>query len=684
MSGRSRGPRLRAAALLATAALLGPVGLLAPDLPSPLGGPPPAAAASPDLTIVGDARYVVQPEHDRVRVVVDLTVANRRAETVIRRYWFDRGFLVVPPGSTAFSLTADGLSPSVRVVSRPRSYTLIELRFGSRVYSGRSMKLRLAFSLPDPGGSPLRPLRVGDSLVALPVWAFASDATSGGTVSVVVPAGYAVEVVAGRFALRSTSTTGATVLRTGRLSKPLSFFAYVVGEGPGAYAERSLTVDAGGVPVAVDVRAWADDPAWAERVGALVERALPALAEVTGIPFRGPQSLVITESVAGSLDGLAARFDVAGAHLEVAYSAPDAVVVRELAHAWFNGELAAERWAVEGFAGLAAEWAAAAMDLEVTPAELTPELVAERIPLNDWLPPGPQRTAADAYAEVASVELARHLALRQGEEGLRAAWAALAERRSAYQPRRGGAPLDRLSGPPDWRGLLDVIEAAGGAPADNLWREWVVRPDQASLLAARATARAELERVATAAGEWELPASIRAAMAAWRFDEAGGLLSQASAALDLRAELERRAGAAGLSLPAALERSFEGDRGPRAAIAEGDAELGAASAIEAAAAARPLDPGPLEVTGLAGEAPEVDLAAARTAFALGDLAAAVEHAAAAQEVWAAAPNVGRTRLTLAGLALAAVGLLALLVGRRRRPGPPPGKRRWPMAHRVAR
>ena len=52
-------------------------------------------AATPDLTIVGDARYDVQPDQHRVRVTVDLTLTNHLTDTKTKRYYFDHG---VPRG----------------------------------------------------------------------------------------------------------------------------------------------------------------------------------------------------------------------------------------------------------------------------------------------------------------------------------------------------------------------------------------------------------------------------------------------------------------------------------------------------------------------------------------------------------------------------------------------------------
>src|SRR5690242_21577593 len=56
------------------------------------------------------------------------------------------------------------------MIPRPPSSTLFPYTTLFRSY-------RLTFDLQDPGGVPTRDLRVGDSLVSFPVWAFATDGT---------------------------------------------------------------------------------------------------------------------------------------------------------------------------------------------------------------------------------------------------------------------------------------------------------------------------------------------------------------------------------------------------------------------------------------------------------------------------------------------------------------------------
>ena len=113
------------------------------------------------------------------------------------------------------------------------------------------------------------------------------------------------------------------------------------------------------VPVGLTVRHWKEDVAWGKRVGGLFERGLPQLSERIGLPWPRDEGLVVQESVSRSTGGYAGLFDPTRGHVEVAYYADDFVVLHEAAHAWFNGNLLADRWALEAFASYYALEAAA-------------------------------------------------------------------------------------------------------------------------------------------------------------------------------------------------------------------------------------------------------------------------------------------------------------------------------------
>jgi hypothetical protein len=164
------------------------------------------------------------------------------------------------------------------------------------------------------------------------------------------------------------------------------------------------------------------------------------------------------------------------------------------------------------------------------------------------------------------------------------------------------------------------------------------------------------------AGDWELPRSIREALTTWQFGRAEGLLAQADEVLTQRDDIEAAAVAAGLNPPDTLETLFEGDRGLPAAHAR-RAERAALDTLVAAAATRAADPEPLQVLGLLGSEPELDLAAARSAFTDGDLASAVERADVARAVWTSAGDVGTRRaLSILGGVLLVSLMVVLGIG----------------------
>lgn len=639
--------------------------------------PAPVAAAESDLTIVSDARYDVLPESGIVRVTADLTIRYRRAETRARRYYVDHAFLAVMPGASGFRVTGDG-DPSVRVSKEASTHTLLRINLGERLYGGGTRAVRLRFDLRDPGGSPSRELRIGEALVAFPVWAFASDGAGPSTVSVVMPAGYEVEVGSGPLPDRTVADDGRQVFRSGPIAEPGTFFAYVVGEGPGAFTEERLTLTVAGEPVTLRLRGWSDDPEWTARVRGLLEPAVPALAERIGLPWTAANPLVVEESSSRSTTAYAGRYEPAEGRVEIAYYADTFVILHEAAHAWFNGALLADRWASEGFASLYAEEVAQALGLEVAPDALTDEARAAAVPLNAW---DPESDAdSEAYGYAAALELARQVRNRAGDEVLRQVWADAAARVGAYQP-EGRAAADaaaaiddavepeQAAGPPDWRGLLDLLEERSGTSFEDLWRGWVVRPEDAPLLEARRESRAAYRRTVALAGDWAIPVGVRDALRAWRFETVDAYLADLQIVIGQREALESAANAAGLTVPNTVRDAFEAGRLADASAAAVE-QLETVEVIVFAESSRPLEPDPVTQLGLFDQQPDVDLAAAKAAFASGDVAAARSAAADAQAAWDQAWDLGRRRILIA--LAAGIGLLLLLgvtlAGVRRRRG----------------
>ncbi len=676
-------------------------GFVAASLALAPGAAAPVAAKSPGLTLAGGATYEVQPERHRVRITVDLVATNRTKETVTTRYVYDRANLAVLPGTTGFRATNDGVKVGVTVVARSRTSLLLTIRFAKRLGSGRSTPIRLTFYLPDPGGSPARDVRVGDALAMFPVWAYGTRGTPGSSVTVRFPAGYAVQVAAGRLGKPTAAADGTISVESGTLADPFGFSAYVVADRPGGFAETHLTVKLGDRTANLLVRAWTDDPAWGKRVAGLLRKGLPALHDAIGVPYPRSEQVAVEEAVGRSIGGNAGAFDPASATIRIAYAVDSGVVLHEAAHLWFDGRLFADRWIVEGFATSAGERAAAAMKLRGRVEKLTPAIAKAALPLNAWVAPadGDGSPASEAYGYAASAELVRLILARTGADGLRAVLRAAADGEAAYQPIVPTAPAsaastpgptgptspsdasgpsaasepERTAGvPTDWRGLLDVLAERAGVDATDLWRSWVARPEDLRLLDARTRARADYAALLAQAGDWSLPRSVRDALGAWHFDEAEAGIAELRAALAARDDLSVAAAVAGLVLPSNLRAAFErGDAG--AAAAEAGVERAVLDQIVDAGGAAAVSSGFLARIGLLGQDPAAGLAAARAAFTAGDLAAAQVGAIAARETWAGAADLGGFRLRALGAFALVAALGALLLSarvRRRAAGPP--------------
>jgi hypothetical protein len=295
------------------------------------------------------------------------------------------------------------------------------------------------------------------------------------------------------------------------------------------------------------------------------------------------------------------------------------------------------------------------------------------MPLNDWGPIGRKSTGTEDYAYAASLFLAEEIAERAGSSVLQQVWADAAAGVGAYQPTSGDASAgsdssttalepELVDAPPDWRGLLDLLEEHDTDAYDDLWRRWVARDSDLAPLDDRLAARARYDKVVQAAGDWELPKPVRDAMRAWQFAAATDLLDRATAVLGQRAAIESAAASSGLTPPPNLEEAFSLPDGFDSAGLEGASELDAIARYDAAAATRPAEPNPLQVLGMWETTPDADLARSRDLFAAGDLASSTDAAAAAAIVWTTAEDVGRGRLvSIIALTLAALLAIAFVV-----------------------
>ncbi|HEX9551193.1 MAG TPA: hypothetical protein VF971_08870 [Candidatus Limnocylindrales bacterium] len=669
--------RLVAAAVVAISA----IGL------GPAMAPPEVLAAAPSLTLVTATSYEVRPDEGRVAVTVRITATNTLKDTLTRRYFFDQAYLSVQPGASGFAITADSGSPRVSVSSQSEDGVLLRIRFGSRIAAGRALGLTLTYDLADPGGAPDRPIRITPSLVIFQAWAYASPETPGSSIEVRIPAGYSVALGRGPLAGPIEDPDGWQVYSSEPLPSPLAFVADVTADRPGGYVDDVRAGPPGLESAILRFRAWPDDPEWLARVRDLVLAGLPVMAKDTGLPWPYDLSLTFSETFVAAGSGYEAQFDPLEGVAQIGYAAGPGIVLHEAAHAWFNGRLVGDRWIAEAFASLYAERAAARLGIEIESPELADAPLGLAFQLNSWDPSGVATPAEDAFGFAASLGLARQIAELVGDDALRAAFRAAAAGEPAYQPPPGSGqgaadatdatgatgaitpPPETGAAPPDWRGLLDLLEAhadpAVAADLERLWRRWVLRPSDAPLLVERAAAREAYAATVAAAAPWPLPLSVREALRAWQFEAADRLMADTASVIRQRVAIAEAAAALGLTPPPALRDAFEGEDPFVQAPAEAAAELAALGRIQAAEDARIAEPGLVDRLGLIGVEPEKALAVARAAFEAGDQDAALAAASTALADWRAVPDVARGRLIGGTLLLAAAILLAWLVSQRR-------------------
>ena len=172
-------------------------------------------------------------------------------------------------------------------------------------------------------------------------WGFASDSTPGGSVTVVFPPGYSVDVQSGNIGKPTTDATGQTTFSSGRLDQPLAFFAYFVADRPGAYFETAHP----GPGRRSAARRSRCEPGPTIRPGRSVSVDCSSVAcrpwpSGIGLPWIADRPLVVAEAISRSTDRLLRPLRPGQPAGSRSPTTPTPfVVLHEAAHAWFDGSL---------------------------------------------------------------------------------------------------------------------------------------------------------------------------------------------------------------------------------------------------------------------------------------------------------------------------------------------------------
>ncbi len=502
---------LLAATVLALVASLGP--LTAPT----------AQAATDDLTLASASTYTLVPAKKVIRVVVDVSARNDKPNQtsggVVTRYFYDSFRIGIQPEATSIKATSGGVDLST--TTRPRDgYKELEVRFRASLFYGQTATARVTFDLP--GGAPRSKseVRSGPAFATFVGWAFGDS----GSVRIVIPAGFEAETTGS--AVARTTAGAATVFSATGITDVPDWYVVVNADRKAALTNVRLDL-AGGEHLVI--HAWPDDPAWKTEVSDLLTKGLPELVKETGLAWPVSGDLDVFEVHTPLLEGYAGIFFEGENRIEISEDLDDLTILHEASHAWFNGDVFQGRWINEGLADTFASMSLDAIGLGPwNPSDVSPTDAAA-VKLNDWVFPGrindDQTDAREQFGYDASWTVLRAIAREVGPEPMRDVLTAAQGHQIAYVG--AGAP-ETISGPTDWKRLLDLLDERGHrGSADDLFRRWVVTAADAEELDARAAARTEYAGLLAAGGDWLPPMYVRDSLAGWRFDEADARIATA-------------------------------------------------------------------------------------------------------------------------------------------------------------
>lgn len=657
----TRGPSIGLAARVPLAVLVAAAALLVPAR-----APVAAAADAPGLVLTTAATYTAVPSSRVVHVAIVVTARNtkpnRTSGGIVTRYFYDGARLAIHPEAKNVA-ARDGPTRLTTTVDPAEGYRVLDVRFRSSLFFGQTTTVRVTYDLPSGAPRSASDIRVGTAFITFVAWAFGDQAS----VKVQVPSSFDAEST-GSPATKTTS--GATTTFSAPTIADVGSWYLVVN----ADRKNALTHDRIDLPGGehLVVHAWPEDTEWAARVRELLTKGLPKLVDETGLDWPVNGDIDVFEVHTPLLEGYSGQFYPAERRIEISEDLDDVTILHEAAHAWFNDELFVGRWINEGLADTYAADALWLVDHEVfTPNPVSPSDAAA-VPLDGWTHPGritdPDVDKREQYGYEASWTVIRSLFVEIGADRMRDVLGAAEDHEIAYVG--AGAP-EQLRRTSDWRLLLDLVDERGGSSrADDLFRRFVVRPEDAATLDARAAARTAYGRLVRAGGDWAAPLYVREPMAMWTFDVATKRIAEATQVLGQRDQVARLAGGLGLAAPTTLRSVYETARDSLdGATTLAASEIAAAKALTVATSAVAAPRAPFVALGLLGEAPEAALAAARDAFTSG-AADAEARALAVTALIDGAVDVGRGRAIGGALAIAVATLvliaIVLVVLRRRR------------------
>ena len=617
--------------------------------------PPPDAAAADRLQISSVTTYTIDAATGGVQVRAQYIARNNDAASRNRYYY--TGFTApVPATATGLANTCQGVTP--RVIPDNPFYSAIDIGIGAVNY-GQQRTCELTYNLAGQPRSENSMARINAAYSGFVAWGYGDPGLV--TVNVVVPNSFTVEPFFGDW---TDTDDGTNTTYTIVVDEPDAFSETVSARNDDQLVETEVTIESG---AEFSIFSWPGDVEWNEFVQAQVEEGVPVLEELIGDGWPVVGALEILESFTPYRYGYAGWFSVIDDEMEIGDELDQEVVLHELSHAWFNGEVFLDRWLSEGFAQVYSNLAIDELGGEPLPAATPAESDPGFATLTEWSNPGNSTNGTDddeAYGYNASYYVVDQIVDEIGVDKMREVLAIVLSRDVTY-PADGEREF--VGAATGWKRFLDLVEMVGGAKsAEGVLREWVISSESLHLLDDRDEALEVYDALEEHGGEWAPPLGIRRSMTNWSFDSAIDRIEGAEAVLDLRDQLDTASQAAGAEYPDTLEEGYQEATGPLDKAADAvRAQLDAAQLLLDAIEKEGSSHGVFGTIGLLGADLDATLDEAREALATGDLERARSLSQSVIDDVDDSTNAGLIRI---GIALATILLILLIVWlvRRRR------------------
>ena len=526
------------------------------------------------LAITSSTIYTPDPTNQELEVTATYTLTNVQSNELIgdsvRSFYFTQWVIAMPANVADFEATSNNTPLATSIENSPDSDDIV---FGSitlpfNLNYEQTVSLEVSYTVP--GGEPRAEgavARINDSFLSFSVWAAGDPGQT--DVRVNIPYGFTVDLQGDLDELAPVTRGGQTFYEAVDIDAPREFFGQVFGRN-----DSGLITELAELPDAIaTVRAWPDDPAWADFVVDAIEDDVPILQDLIGLDWPAGDIEVI-ETVTPYLYGYGGWFNALSGRIEVGDRLERDLILHELGHAWFNEDLISGRWITEGLAEeFASQTIGASGDERPDPDE--PDLADPiRVPLAEWASPWTlSEESAFAYEQYhynASWWVMRQITNDIGLDAFADVLDSLNENKIAYV---GEGSAETTLDPTQWTHLFDLLELQANASGlDDLFSNYVLVPADVDTLSLRRFTLASYDALAAQANDWSTPLVVRRAMAAWDFSLATELIVKSQQVLDVRDEADKLAEELGVTIDHSSESSFE--------MAVSSAELDGVTQIE--------------------------------------------------------------------------------------------------------